>query len=153
MDRVKERAGTLSGRRSAIARALLALSILAGCSPALPAETMLSPGSSPGSAPTVAPRPSPSPSAIAISRDRAIALAREALPRRAADSVLEAELGPFSELGTPEAPVRRSPAPAPEHLVWRINLGTVRGPLNADGSYVVIDATDGMVLQTIDWIS
>ena len=78
---------------------------------------------------------------------------REALPRRAANSVLKAELGPFSELGDPEAPVRHSPAPGLDRLVWRINLGTVHGPLNADGTYVVIDAVDGTVLQMVDWIS
>ena len=50
-----------------------------------------------------------------------------------------------------EAVARR--VPAPDALVWWINLGTNPGPLMGQGEFFIIDATDGHVVQHYDWIS
>lgn len=139
------------GRR--VIGVLAAVMVLAGCSPTVPPEPATPPPSMPSPVSTIVPSPSPSPSPVAITKDRAIAIARQAATRWATARVLQADIGPFGELGFSRAPVLVSSAPSPEHLVWLINLGVVRGPLDADGTDVVIDATDGAVLQQVDWIS
>jgi len=139
------------GRR--VIGALVAMMVLAGCSPTVLPRPTTPPPASPSPVPTIGPSPSPASSPVAITRDRAIAIARQAATRWATASVLQADKGPFGELGFSRAPVLVSPAPSPEHLVWLINLGVVRGPLDADGTDVIIDATDGGVLQLVDWIS
>jgi hypothetical protein len=88
-----------------------------------------------------------------MTKDQAIAAARRALPRWADGNVLEAMTGLFADLGDPYAKVRISPAPTPDQLVWKVNLGIVIGPLNASGTYAILDAFDGRVIQEIDWIS
>jgi len=139
------------GRR--VIGALVAVMVLAGCSPTVLPRPATQPPSSPSPVPTIGSSPSPASSHVAITKDRAIAIARRAATRWATASVLQADKGPFGELGFSRAPVLVLPAPSPEHLVWLINLGVVRGPLNADGTDVIIDATDGSVLQLVDWIS
>lgn len=38
-------------------------------------------------------------------------------------------------------------------MVWVVNLGSVLGPLNGQGTIVLVDVADGHVIQAVDWIS
>ncbi len=87
-----------------------------------------------------------------IDASRAVAIARDAQPRYAAEQVLRAELGTFASLGDPHAAVT-PPAPDPAAAVWRITLGWQLGPLTGQGVDVVVDASSGRVLQVVEWIS
>jgi len=87
-----------------------------------------------------------------IDRERAIAIARAASPRFAKDQVFDAQLGTFGALGNASAQVLGS-APGPDALVWVVDIGWRLGPLDAQGAIVVIDARDGHVIQTYEWIA
>jgi hypothetical protein len=75
------------------------------------------------------------------------------LPRRAGEDVLEAMTGRFADLGNSYAKVLITPTPSPDRLVWKIDLGTINGPLNGSGTYLILDAFDGRVIQEFDWVS
>jgi len=96
---------------------------------------------------------SPTATGTGLSRDQAIAIARAAEPRRGGAAVLQADVGPFADLGNAYAASRVSPPPTPERLVWRVNLGTVSGPLQGDGTIVILDFQTGSVIQVYDWVS
>ena len=101
------------------------------------------PGSSPG--------PFGTPGVPPIGRDEAVAIARQNATQFPDGDVLAAELGTWHELGYEGT--TESPPPAPDDLVWRINLGYDHGPLNAAGEILLIDASDGRVLEHTSWIS
>jgi hypothetical protein len=108
--------------------------------------------------PTAPATPSPNPPGPALSgagltRDQAITIARTAAPRRGDAAVLQADVGRFADLGYAHAASRVSPPPTPERLVWRVNLGTVSGPLEGEGTIVILDFQTGSVIQVFDWIS
>lgn len=138
----------------------VAVVVLAGCSAQSPTNTASPTAVAP---PVVAASPSagvsghalfaPSPERLGITREQAIAIARTAAPRWSSAAVLEATTGTFGDLGSRNAPILVSPAPGPERAVWRIKLGVVRGPADAAGTDVIIDAIDGTVIETTDWIS
>jgi len=67
-----------------------------------------------------------------ISRDAAIAIARTAAHGHENDAVLAADLLRYRDV---------------------VNLGWVLGPLDGQGTTVVVDAVDGHVVQAVDWIS
>jgi hypothetical protein len=118
-----------------------AASLLAGCIPASPPNLPGSPAT------TAAGSPSPSPSAgIGLTRDQAIARARGAARAPADWGVLRAEAGWMNVLENPAAP---SGGP----YVWLVNLGWVDGPLDAQGSDVILDFDDGRVIRLEHWIS
>jgi hypothetical protein len=141
------------GRGHAVIGALVAMLVLAGCSPAPPTAPPTPRPSVPALTPTTGPSRSPASSPVEVTREQAIAIARQAVPRWAAASVLQADQGRWADFGDPYAPLLVSPTPSPERLVWLINLGVVNGPLDAAGTDVVIDAADGSVVQIVDWIS
>jgi hypothetical protein len=89
-----------------------------------------------------------------IPQEQAVAITRrdtgDLAPRA---GLLDADLGPFSELGFEESPIRTPPCPGLTDLVWRIKFGVVKGPLDASGTIVVIGAHDRRVLQSVHWIS
>ena len=120
---------TLPGLVARLLPALLALG-LAGCAllePLLPAPPVLT-------------------------RDEAVAAARAAEPAWAAEDVMAAELGTWADLGEPAAPVEGA-VPAGTDPVWRVTLGWRLGPLNGQGVMLLIDGTDGHVIQRMTWIS
>lgn len=144
---------------AALAGIAFTATILAGCAAVAPATPAVIPASPTPSilagASTVAGHAlfAPSPERAGISRDEAISIARAAVPRRSSDGVLQAIVGTFADLGDPYAPSLVSPAPGPEKDVWLVNLGFIRGPLDGQGTDVIIDASDGRVLQMFDWVS
>jgi len=93
----------------------------------------------------------PMPSSL-ITRERATAIARAARPAYAHDKVFAAQLGTFAELGDAYAQTA-APTPAPSALVWLVKIGWQDGPLDGQGALVLIDAVDGHVVQSSDWIS
>ncbi len=140
-----------------LAALALSLTILAGCAataPVSPASRTPAPTTEAG-APTVAGHAlfAPSPERAGITRDQAIEIARTAAPKRSSDDVLQAIVGTFGDLGNPDAQILVSPAPGPAQDVWLVKLGVVRGPLDGEGTDVIIDASDGRVLQMFDWVS
>jgi hypothetical protein len=130
---------------------LAALALVGACAPALPG------GASPtaaAAAGTIAPdATSPSRSPALSTRDQAVARARAAVPKRAGAGALQADLGRFGDLGNASAASLVSPRPDGDRLVWRVNLGTVQGPLDGDGTIVILDFADGSVIEVFDWIS
>jgi hypothetical protein len=88
-----------------------------------------------------------------ISRNEAIAIARQAAVRSGSDDVLQADFGRYADLEDVYAAALVSPSPAPNRLVWRITLGTNHGPLEGQGAVVVVDSHDGRVLQIWEWVS
>jgi len=88
-----------------------------------------------------------------MDREQAIAIARVAAPSRATDDVLRADLGEWQALREEHAPGANGDPPAPTDLVWAIDLGWQQGPMMGQRTVVIIDARDGRVLQTVDWIS
>ena len=105
----------------------------------------------PTPSPTVTPSPSASP-AVGLTRDEAIALAREAAGRFANDDVLEARVGTWGALD-PWTPRNAPPTPTPDTRIWIINIGYNPGPLMGQGIVVVLDYFDGRVLNATEWIS
>jgi len=124
--------------------------LLAACGPA-PSPSPTAGPSATLPAPTATPTPSVAPTGI--SRDRAIATARAAAPLHATDDVLVADVGRFADSVSDYTATHISPAPAPDRLVWRVNLGTRCQPLCASGTTVIIDYWTGRVLIATDWIS
>jgi hypothetical protein len=156
-----------------VAVLLLALLTVTGCATASPPTTLGSlPCGSGGpvagassacstpatTVPTAPATPSPgligpAGSGTGLTRDQAITIARAAAPRRGDAAVLQAEVGRFADLGYAHAASGVSPPPTPERLVWRVNLGTVRGPLEGEGTIVILDFQTGKIIQVFDWIS
>jgi hypothetical protein len=130
-----------------VAFLLLALLAAAGCATAPVSGGRVS------TAPAPSGTISPTAAGTGLSRDQAIAIARAAAPRRGGAAVLQAEVGPFADLGNAHAASRVSPPPTPERLVWRVNLGTDSGPLQGDGTIVILDFQTGSVIQVFDWIA
>ena len=98
-------------------------------------------------------RPDASPAAATlIDQARAVEIARSVSPAYAQDTVLVAQLRTFGEVGNAYAAIS-GPRPAPGDLVWIVNLGWQTAPLYGQGTIVVIDAADGHVVQSYDWIS
>jgi hypothetical protein len=89
---------------------------------------------------------------VLLTRDQAIAAARAATPKRASDGVIAAELRRFADVVNEHAPIT-GPLPASDADVWVVNLGWSSGPLNAQGTIILVDASDGHVIQAVDWIS
>ena len=144
---------------SALAGVAVSVTILAGCAATAPATPAVIPASPTASIQAGAPTGAghalfaPSPERAEITRDQAIAIARAAAPKRASDGVLQAIHGTFADLGNPDARILVSPARDATHEVWLVNVGIVRGGLDGEGTDVIIDASDGRVLQVFDWVS
>jgi hypothetical protein len=128
------------GRR--IVGVVLAAALLAGCGSTLPATSHF-PAASAG----------PTPAASGITRDRAIAIAREASPRYATADVLRAEMGPFGDLVSAFTAQHFSPVPTSDRLVWKVTLGEQPSPTGGQGTDVIIDFWDGRVILATEWFS
>ncbi len=103
---------------------------LAGCGSSPPSRSPAP--TAPGSrAPT---RITPTPAPSGIDRERAIAIARAAVPRYADEDVLSADVLRYVDAVTEYTAAHFTPAPAPDHLVWRVSLGTLCGPLCGSGT-------------------
>jgi hypothetical protein len=109
------------------------------------------PRSAPSSAASQGAGPDATPT-TPIDRERAIAIARAASPRFAKDQVFDTQLGTFAALGNAYGHILGT-APEPGALVWVVDIGWRLGPLDARGAIVVIDASDGHVVQTFEWIA
>lgn len=94
-----------------------------------------------------------SPVASGISREQAIAAARVAAPRYAADDVLRAEIGRFGDLVSAFTAEQFSPVPAPDRLVWKITLGSQPSPTGGQGTDVIIDFLEGRFILATEWVS
>jgi len=94
----------------------------------------------------------PEASALGLTKDQAVLVARAATPRSADWSVLSAKAGRVDELLVPEAAFPISPFPSRDRWVWVIDLGA--GPaVGGQGSIVVLDYIDGHVYAVLNWIS
>lgn len=123
-----------------IAGPILAVAFVAGCSSGPPASSQF-PAVTAGSP------------ASGITRDRAIAVAREAAPRYATLSVLGAELGRFGDVVSAFTAEHFSPVPTPDRLFWKVTLGEQPSPTGGQGTDVIIDFWEGGVILATDWVS
>ena len=91
------------------------------------------------------------PAANALSRDEAIAAAREAAPQ-ASDypEVVRVEAGPFEDMGVES--LEYELRPEADRWVWVIILCEGCGPLSGEGTVVVLDYLDGRVYAVQDFI-
>jgi len=89
---------------------------------------------------------------VTITRVRAIAIARTAAVSHKDEPVIAAEMGRFADVSIGPGPDSTAPI-APDRPVWRVDLGTVCGPLCGSGDTVIVDAVDGRVLESSSWIS
>jgi hypothetical protein len=96
--------------------------------------------------------PPPSMSGTGISRDAAIAAAREAVPRSATWEVRVANFGTAGDLLYAEGGYQIARGLPGDRQVWVVVLGTGSG-FEAEGSIVVIDYLDGTIYEVVDWIS
>jgi hypothetical protein len=113
--------------------------------PALPAE-------SPTAQPTPAPSTAISPN-LGMTEELAVAAARAAAPQAAEYPVIVAKAGSAEELLYAEGGYQIAPGLPRDRWVWVVILGDTRGPLDADGSIVVIDFIDGTIYEVVDWMS
>jgi len=121
-----------------IAAVLVATALLAGCGSAPPSAAHV---------PTATAVPS------GITREQAIAVAREAAPRYATANVLSAEVGAFGDLVSAFTVQHVSPVPTSDRLVWKVTLGEQPSPTGGQGADVIIDFWDGRVILATEWIS
>ncbi len=87
-----------------------------------------------------------------ITQIRAIEIAIAARPLDGGDQVLGARLETFGKAQDPSSPINGA-RPADRASVWTVTLGWRLGPLDGQGAIVIIDATDGHIIQAYDWIS
>lgn len=142
-------AGTAAPVDGASPAPSLAPDIAATAAPGAASSTV--PSAAPGSAGPGSAAPTPTP-LTPIDRPHAIEIARQARPDYAKEQVLGVYLDRYGTLGNSYA-APQGPTPGPDDLVWLVNLGWVEGPLNGQGAFVLIDATDGHVIKTWNWIS
>jgi hypothetical protein len=95
----------------------------------------------------------PNPAESGITREQAIAVAREAVPRYATADVLSAEVGRFGDLVSAFTAEHFSPVPTSDRLVWKVTLGEQPSPTGGQGTDVIIDFWDGRVILASDWVS
>ena len=142
----------VTGRYRHVVAMLVVISFVAACSSIPPpTATTGAPTASPvpSPLPTVAPVTSPSP-AIGLTRDQAVALAREAAAWVPASASVQAKSGTFGDLRNAYGSITASPRPSEGELVWRIDFFT---KAQEQGTQVVVDYTDGRVIQVSWWIS
>ncbi len=128
----------------------VAITVLAACG----STPVPPPSASAHAAPTAATSPTGTPTAAAtrtgLTREAAIALAKEVMPEGSPNAVLAADAGPFKDYGGYGPTKGRTPAP--DDWVWSVNLGEYGGPTGGSGTIVVLDYYDGHLVQTYDWV-
>lgn len=132
----------LLGVARGIAGVVLAAALLAGCGSTPPSASHVLTGTA-----------GPTPAASGITREEAIAVAREAAPRYATADVLSAEVGRFGDLVSAFTVQHFSPVPTSDRLVWKVTLGEQPSPTGGQGTDVVIDFWDGRVILATEWVS
>lgn len=148
-------AARAAARYRLIGAVLMTAVVIGGCGPQPVTTSAPAPTATPAATatPALSPTPTPTRSVVGLTREDAVAIARAYVPRGSSWDVLRAEAGRFADLGIPHAAARVSPRPDPDHRVWLVNLGVVRGPLEANGRIVILDFFTGQVIQLVEWIA
>lgn len=89
-----------------------------------------------------------------MSEDRAVEIARDAVPERLRDeAVIEIRRVRYGEVAIEFAPVLSDAPPTADRWVYWINLGSNPGPLMGQGVSVILDAVTGEVIHISEWVS
>ena len=89
-----------------------------------------------------------------ISDDRAVEIARDAVPERLRDEpVIEVRKVRYGEVASEFAPVLSDVPPKADRWVYWIDLGSNPGPLMGQGVFVILDAMTGEVIHVTEWVS
>jgi hypothetical protein len=123
--------------------AVLVVLLVGACS-----TTDLDPTPAPNVEASTAPDVIVQPSGEGLTRDEAIAVARQAVPEAAAWGVRVAKAGPLEDIFTARGEFDWSRELPPDRWIWQVTFGVGRA-LDSRGAHVFIDYTDGRVYEVL----